>query len=91
MDDLKIYVKDDIELEKLLDTVKTFSDETGMECGLDRCAKATFNHGKMVKPTNIVLNDNTVIKELDQDDTYKYLGVNDSNGMQHYHERKNPE
>ena len=83
MDDLKIYAKDDTELEKLLHTVQTFSDEIGMEFGLDKCAKATFKHGKMVKSTNIVLNDNTVIKELDQENTYKYLGVNESNGIQH--------
>ena len=69
MDDLKIFAKDDTELEKLLDTVKTFSDEIGMEFGLDKCAKATFKHGKMVKSTNVVLNDNTVIKELDQENT----------------------
>ena len=48
MDDLKIYAKDDAELEKLLDTVKTFSHEIGMKFGLDKCAKATFKRGKMV-------------------------------------------
>ena len=57
IDDLKIFVKDDTELEKLLDAVRTFSDEIGMEFGLDKCAKATFKHGKMVESTNIVLND----------------------------------
>ena len=31
--------------------------------------------------TNIVLNDNTVIKELDQESTYNYLGENESNGI----------
>ena len=35
MDDLKIYAKDDAELEKLLGTVKSFSDEIGMEVSLD--------------------------------------------------------
>ena len=69
MDDLKIYAKDDTEPEKLLDVVKTFSDEIGMEFGLDTCAKATLKHRKMVKSTNIVLNDNTVIKELGQENT----------------------
>ena len=69
MDDLKIYAKDDAELEKLLDTVKTFSDEIGMEFGLDKCVKATFKRGKMVNSTNVVLNDNTVIKEFDQENT----------------------
>ena len=83
MDDLKIYAKDDVDLEKLLDTVKTFSYEIGMEFCLDKCTKATFKCGKMVKSTNVVLNDNTVIKELDQENTYKYLGVNESNDIKH--------
>jgi len=83
MDDLNIYAKDDTELEKLLDTVKPFSDEIGMKFGLDKCAEATFKRGKMVKSTNVVLNGNTVIKELDQENTYKYLYVNKSNGIQH--------
>ena len=83
MDDLKIYAKGDAELEKLLDTVKTFSDEIGIEFGLDKCAEATFKRGKMVKSTNVVLNDNKAIKELDQENTYKYLGMNESNGIQH--------
>ena len=73
--------------------VKTFSDEIAMEFGLDKCAKATFKHGKIVKSTNIVLNDNTVIRELDQESKHKYLGVNESNDMYItlYHERKNLE
>ena len=83
MDDLKIYAKDDIELEKLLQTAKSFSDEIGMEFGLDKCAKATFKHGKMVKSTDVVFSDNTVVKELDQESTYKYLGVNESNRIQY--------
>ena len=70
MDDLKIYAKDDTELEKLLHTVKAFSDEIEMELGLDKFARTTFKHGKMAKPANVVLNDNTVIKELDQENTY---------------------
>ena len=83
MDDLKIYAKDDIEMEKLLQTAKTFSDEIGMEFGLDKCAKATFKHEKMVNSTNEVFSDNTVVKELDQESTHKYLGVNESNRIQH--------
>ena len=80
------------ELEELLHTAKTFSDEIGTDFGQDKCAKATFKHGKMVKSTNIVLNDNTVIKELEQENTCNYLGVNESNVIQHSTmKEKNPE
>ena len=56
MDDLKLYARDDLELEGLLQTVKSFSDDIGMEFGLDKCAKATFKRGKMINSSNIMLN-----------------------------------
>ena len=40
-DDLKLYVRDGLELEGLLQTAKSFSDDLGMEFGLDKCAEAT--------------------------------------------------
>ena len=40
MDDLKTYIqKKDNELTGLLRTIKSFSDDIGMEFGLDKCAK----------------------------------------------------
>ena len=83
MDDLKLYAQNDGELEGLLKSVKSFSDDIGMTFGLDKCAKATFNRGKLISTENVVLDDVTVIKELEQEGTYKYLGVNEGNGIQH--------
>ena len=51
MDDLKLYAKNDKESEGLLSTVKQFSDDIGMEFGLDKCAKATFIKGKLTRTT----------------------------------------
>ena len=42
MYDLKLYAKDDSELEGLLRTVKGFSFDIGMEFGLSKCAKAVL-------------------------------------------------
>ena len=83
MDDLKLYATNAGELEGLLKTVKAFSDDIGMEFGLDKCAKASFNRGKLVKTENLVIDEDTIIKELDQESTYKYLGVNEGDGVQH--------
>ena len=83
MDDLKLYAQNDGELEGLLKTVKAFSDDIGMEFGLDKCAKATFKRGKLVTSENIELSDDTIIKQLDQEGSYKYLGVNEGDGVQH--------
>ena len=83
MDDLKLYARNDNELEGLLKTVKAFSDDIGMEFGLDKCAKASFKRGKLSTTDNIFLDDDTIIKELDQESTYKYLDVNEGDGIQH--------
>ena len=83
MDDLKAYAMNDEQLKKLLDIIKIFSGDIKMEFGLDKYAKATFIKGKLTKTSNIVLNQDTAIKELDQEGTYKYLGINEGDGMQH--------
>ena len=83
MDDLKAYAMNDNQLKNLLDIVNTFSDDIKMEFGLDKCAKATFIKGKLTKTSNIVLNQTTTIQELDQEGTYKYLGINEGDGIQH--------
>ena len=77
MDDLKLFSKDDHELEGLLKTVKKFSDVIGMKFGLEKCAKATFLRGRLE------LDNSTKIKELEQEQVYIYFGVNESNGIQH--------
>ena len=83
MDDLKAYAMNDEQLKKLLDIIKIFSDDIKMEFGLDKCTKATVIKGKLTKTSNIVLNQDTAIKELDQEGTYKYLGINEGDGIQH--------
>ena len=83
MDDLKLYACSDYELEGLLKTVKVFSDDIEMEFGLDKCAKGTFKRGKLEGADNVVLDDESVIRELEQEGTYKYLGVNEGDGIQH--------
>ena len=49
MDDLKLFAKDDNNLEKMLQLVKKFSDDIGMAFGLEKCAKVSFKRGKLTK------------------------------------------
>ena len=83
MDHLKLYAKDDNELEGLLGIVKGFSDDIGMEFELSMCAKATFKRGKLEKSDHLQLDEETMIKDLEQEKVYKYLGVDESSGIQH--------
>ena len=87
VDDLKLYGTNDNQLAGVINTVKHVSDDTKMEFGLDKCAKATFKRGKKVKAEGIQLNDNQVIQDLEQSETYKYLGMEEGEGLQH-HEMK---
>jgi len=67
----------------LLKIVKGFSDDIRMDFGLDKCAKAIFKRGKLAKTENIELDVGTAIQDLEQEGTYKYLGVNEGDRIQH--------
>ena len=46
MDDLKLFSRDETELEQDLIIVKTFNDCIRMDFGLDKCATVIYKHGK---------------------------------------------
>ena len=83
MDDLKLFAKDYNDLEGLVQTVKKFSDDNGISFGLVKCTKATFKRGKLTETTSVGVDRNTVIKDLEKEEVYKYLGFVESNGNQH--------
>ena len=83
MDELKLIAKSEEELQKQMQTVKTFSDDINMEFGLEKCAKITFKRSKLTHLQNLVIDTNRVIQELEQGKTYKYLGIEESEGIQH--------
>jgi hypothetical protein len=48
MDDLKLIAKSEEELQRQIQTVKTFSDDIHTEFGLEKCAKITLKRGKLI-------------------------------------------
>jgi hypothetical protein len=44
MDELKLFSRDETELQQELTIVKTFSDNIQMEFGQDKCTTAVFKH-----------------------------------------------
>ena len=83
MDDLKTYAKDDNQQAGLLTVVKKFSDDIRMEFGLEKSAKATFKRGKLTETSDLQLDTDTCIRELDQEGVYNYLGINEGDGIPH--------
>ena len=51
-----------------------------MELEIDKCVKATFFRGKLLKARNITLDTTTIIKDLEPEESYKYLGVTEGVG-----------
>ena len=80
MDDLMLFARNDSELTGLLDIVKK-SVMILVHSGLDKCAKAIFTKGKIVKTENIIIDINTTIKELEHEEMYQYLGIQEAEGV----------
>jgi hypothetical protein len=83
MDDLNLIGKSEEELQKQKQTVKTFSDDIHMEFGLEKCAKTAFKRSKLVHSQNLVIDINREIQQLEQGKTYRYLGIEQSEGIQY--------
>ena len=83
MDNLKLFAKNDQQLQGLLNIVKQFSYDIQMEFGLDKCAKAAFLCEKLLKAKNITLDTTTVIKDLELKESYKHLGITEGDGILH--------
>jgi hypothetical protein len=76
MDDLKIYAKSRMELESLMNTVRIFSEDIGMEFGLQKCAILVLKRGKTEEGTDdMIMPDGGEIKAMDEDSDYRYLGI----------------
>ena len=69
---MKLYGKSTAELESLLNTVRTFSNDISMEFGLHKCATLVIIKGKVAETQCMNLPNNN-IKGLNLDETYKYL------------------
>ena len=74
MDDLKLYDRSEQELESLIDVVRVFSRDIGMEFGLEKYAVLVLKQGIKVRCEGIVLPDGQMMGEVDENG-YKYLGV----------------
>lgn len=72
-------------------TVKKFSDEIGMKFGLNKCVKVSFKREKLVPISLVELNVDTVVKEMKHEQIYKYLGVDEKQGIKNANmkEKKN--
>ena len=75
INDLKLYAKTEKDLDSLVQTVRIFSDDIGIEFGIDKYAILVLKRGKITKFDGISLPDGRVMKGLIEGAGYKYLGI----------------
>ena len=75
MDDLKLYSRSKKGLDSLVQTVHVFSEDIGMQFGIEKCAMLLMGKRKIVKSVGIEFPDGKVIKSLQDGESYKYLGI----------------
>ena len=83
MNDLKLYSKNEQKQVGELKIVKQFHDDIRIEFGLEKCAITSFKKGRLTSTGNIVIDKDTEIQELDQEGLYKYLSVDERDGIHH--------
>ena len=76
MDDLKLFAKSNDQIDLLVSTVYTFSEDIGMEFGMKKCGFLVFKQGKVDKAKSRGLNipNGKLMKKIDEE-VYKYLGI----------------
>ena len=74
MDDLKLFSKNEEQIESLIQTTHIFSTDIGMEFGIKKCGVLILKRGKIVRCDGIELPTDELIKEVEQDG-YTYLGI----------------
>ena len=75
MDDIKLFAKNEKELETLIYTVRIYSRDLGMEFGIEKCAMLVMKSGKQQLTDGMELPNQDKIKMLAENETYKYLGI----------------
>ena len=74
MDDIKLFAKNEKELETLIHAVRIYSQDIGMEFGIEKCTTLVMKSGKRHMTDGTELPNQDRIRTLEEKETYKYLG-----------------
>ena len=75
MDDIKLFAKNEKELETLIHAVRIYSQDMGMEFGIEKCAMLVMKSVKRHMTDGMEQPNHDKIRTLGKEKTYKYLGI----------------
>ena len=75
IDDIKLFAKNEKELENFIHTIRIYSQDIGMEFGIEKCAMLVMKSGKRHMTDGMELPNHDKIRTLGENETYKYLGI----------------
>ena len=75
MDNIKQFSKNEKELETLIHTVRIYCQDTGIEFGIEKRTLLVIKSGKRHLRDEIELPNQDKIWTLEENETYKYLGI----------------
>ena len=70
MDDLKLYRRNEKGLDSLVQKIRVFSEDTGMELGIENCAMLVIEKGKIVKSVSIEWPNGKIVKSPQESESY---------------------
>ncbi|TWW65015.1 hypothetical protein D4764_22G0006620 [Takifugu flavidus] len=77
MDDIKLYAKNECDIDSLIHLTRIYSKGIGMSFGLDKCGPMVSRRGKVIATDGVDLPEGNI---TDLQDSYKYLGIPQANG-----------
>ena len=66
MDDLKLFAKNEDQIDSLVNTVKKFSEDIKMEFGLPKCGVLIMKRKKVVKSEGISMPNEKMMKNIEE-------------------------
>ena len=81
MDGIKLFTKNEKELETLIRAVRIYSQDIGMESGIEKCARLVMKSGKRHLTDGMELPNQEKNRTLGENETYKYLRILEADKM----------
>ena len=82
MDHLKLFAKNENQIDSLVNKVRLFSNDIKIEFGMSKCGVLTVKHGKVARSEGMSMPDGKTIMTIEENG-YKYIGILEADDMKH--------